>query len=104
MQSFLQAASAEYRGALPARVDGIERSWAAIVRGDAAGQPLAGLVRELHSIAGSAGTFGLAAVSEAARAAEGFLSPYAERGAAPDAARRPEFERLLLALGRSARS
>ena len=58
----LEALVAEYRASLPAKLERIESLAAA---GD-----LKALARELHTLAGSAGTFGLPQVSAAARAAE----------------------------------
>jgi HPt (histidine-containing phosphotransfer) domain-containing protein len=63
---YLEAQRVEYRRSLPGRLARIGASWR-----PAAGPPdLATLEREAHSIAGSSGTFGLAAVGEAARVLE----------------------------------
>ncbi len=58
----LEALVSEYRASLPAKLERIEALAAA---GD-----LKALARELHTLGGSAGTFGLPRVGDAARAAE----------------------------------
>jgi len=75
---------AEYRGSLPAR---IERLDALLAAGD-----IGALARELHTLAGSAGTFGLPQLGAAARAAGDLLARD------PGGAQRGELERLLGAL------
>jgi chemotaxis protein histidine kinase CheA len=75
--------SAEYRVTLATRLDALEELAAALAGGpdDAAG--LKELRRALHTIAGSAKTFGLPAVSEAARAGEALLDPWCDSGQTP---------------------
>jgi HPt (histidine-containing phosphotransfer) domain-containing protein len=74
---------AEYRRDLPQRLARIEALLA--------GGRFAELGRDLHTLAGSAGTYGLRRVGEAAAAAEAYIE-----GDAPlDAARRAELERLV---------
>lgn len=65
----LQALREDYVARLPERIADIEQDWAAVA-GQAA--PHAGdrLYRKLHSLAGSAGTFGLADLSRQARSIE----------------------------------
>lgn len=92
----LEALSAEYRSGLPARLAEIDALWGKSPAG------LAELLRALHSVAGSARTFGVKGVSEAAAAAELYLVPFCERSTAPRAAERAEFERLLDALKHAA--
>ena len=58
---------AEYSRALPEKLAQIESLWGAIVAGAWSAAGRAELVRGAHTIAGSAKTFGLPAVSEAAR-------------------------------------
>lgn len=60
---------------------------------------LAELTRELHTLAGSAGTFGMPRLGEAALAAESYL---ASCGARLDGPQRAELERLLAQLRRAA--
>lgn len=92
----LEALNAEYRSGLPARLAEIDALWTKSSGAHAA------LLRALHSMAGSAKTFGVKGVSEAAAAAEHYIAPFCERGKAPDSAQRAEFERLLGTLRRAA--
>ena len=92
----LEALNAEYRAGLPAKLAEIDVLWATSAATDAA------LLRALHSMAGSARTFGVKGVSEAAAAAEHYLAPFCEGGAELKAAQRAEFERLLQELKRVA--
>jgi chemotaxis protein histidine kinase CheA len=85
---------AEYRASMPAKLDRIEALWELILKGMHDDTRLAQLKKELHTISGSAGTFGLPEVGNAARAAEECL------GEASDAAslsetQRSDFVRLL---------
>lgn len=98
----LEELNAEYRHALPAKLARIDALWSEMAGGRAQADRLADLLRELHSIAGSARTFGIAGVSEAAAAAESFLEPCVRRGKLPAAAARAEFERLLDVLRKAA--
>ncbi len=97
-QKQLEALSAEYRGRLPGRLADIEALWRGLVAGSVDAGRLKELQRELHTIAGSARTFGVAGVSEAAGAAEACLEPFCVRGALPGTAARSEFQRLLESL------
>jgi len=65
------ALRAEYRQGLAAKLDALRAQWAQLAGGDSAA--LDPLVRALHTLAGSAGTFGFAQIGTAARAAEDFL-------------------------------
>lgn len=65
LRAELDALLAEYRRGLKARLAKLHELFAA--------QRLRELQRELHTLAGSAGTFGLPEVSAAARAAEEYL-------------------------------
>jgi HPt (histidine-containing phosphotransfer) domain-containing protein len=69
---------------LPGRLEDIERLRAALASGSGPATQRRELERELHSIAGSSKTFGLPAVSVAARAAESLLDQPGE----------PDWERL----------
>ena len=73
----------EFQRGLPARIEQMEAAWAEAERG--ALPALATLQRHVHSLAGSAGTFGAQAVGYAARALEQVLKPHAEAPSAPDA-------------------
>lgn len=98
----LEELNAEYRRALPGKLARIDALWSEMTGEPARADRLAVMQRELHSIAGSARTFGIAGVSEAAAAAESFLEPCVRRGKLPAAAGRVEFERLLDSLRKAA--
>jgi chemotaxis protein histidine kinase CheA len=97
-RQMLAAVSAEYRAGLPARLAGIDALWGQVMRGADAAQVMNDLILALHSIAGSAETFGLTAVGRAAAAAESRLEPYRDARQTPDAASCAEVTRLLEAL------
>ncbi len=82
---------AEYRSELPAKLARLDALWARVASGDTAAGQLAELRGALHTIAGSAGSFGLPEIGDAARAAENFLEATSNLGAE----RRTEFARLL---------
>jgi HPt (histidine-containing phosphotransfer) domain-containing protein len=103
-QQYLAALSAEYRASLSEKLGHIEHMWVTLCAGSTAAGPMAALHRELHTLAGSAKTFGLPEVSEAARAAEYFIEPYSLVGALPAAPKLAEFEALLADLRRAAGS
>jgi chemotaxis protein histidine kinase CheA len=89
-----EALRIEYRQSMPAKLDRIEALWDLILKGMQDDTRLAQLKKELHTIAGSAGTFGLPEIGTVARAAEECL------GEAIDAAglnekQRTDFIRLL---------
>ena len=105
----LDELSAEYRGSLPEKLAEIDTLWAALRGGAEPPARLEDLRRLLHTIAGSARTFGLAEVSANAKLAENFLDPFCgEEGgpapacALPGAADGVAFDALLEALRRSA--
>ena len=75
---------AEYREQLPQKLARLESLFAGARFGE--------LMRELHTLAGSAGTFGLPRVGEAASAAEAYLDSC---GSTPDSGQRAELARLL---------
>lgn len=81
---------AEYRTGLPQKLARLDELLAA--------GRLPDLGRELHTLAGSAGTFGLPKVGEAARAAETYLLGC---GGKLDPAQRAELTLLLQELGAS---
>jgi len=93
---------AEYRHDLPATLLGVENLWRSLATGSVPPARLMELQRQLHSIAGSAKTFGLAQLTESARAAEDFLEPYCAAGALPGVTEQAHLERLLHALKRAA--
>lgn len=96
---FLKEASAEYRAGLGARLARIEGAWHALAEGASA--DLTELQRELHSLAGSAETFGFAALGRAARAAESAVERCRTRSASPTPAQRARIGRLLDELKRA---
>ena len=101
-----KALSAEYREGVPGRLAELDRLWGEFLKSSAtdtlAAELLTEIRRHLHSIAGSARTFGLPGLTEAAREAEVFIEPWCETGDPPAPERRAAFERLLDALKRSA--
>jgi HPt (histidine-containing phosphotransfer) domain-containing protein len=94
----LDTLSSEYRHRLPEKLAALDRLWLGVVSGKLPPAALAELRRELHTLAGSAKTFGAAAVSAAAAAAEAFLDPFCELGTLPGAEDAAQFARLLEAL------
>ncbi len=101
-KKYLSALSADYRATLAEKLLHIDQMWKELTAGSTAHGPMTTLHRELHTLAGSAKTFGLPAVSEAARVAEHFIEPYALVDALPAAPKLIEFENLLVALRESA--
>jgi chemotaxis protein histidine kinase CheA len=85
---------AEYRKSMPAKLDRIEALWDLILKGMQDDTRLAQLKKELHTIAGSAGTFGLPKVSDVARAAEECLGESADAASLGEK-QRTDFIRLL---------
>ena len=98
----LEAIRADYRRDLPAKLAKIDNLWGEIAGGGANPAGLAELVRELHTIAGSAKTFGVAGVSEAAAAAESYLEPLSRKRKPPNARQLAGFTPLLDALKQAA--
>lgn len=100
----MAAFSADYRAGLPAKLERIDVLWQTLRSGASDTGSCVELLRGLHTIAGSAKTFGLSAVGDAARTAENFLEPFCAAGAMPLAADREAFGQLLGALRLSAGS
>jgi chemotaxis protein histidine kinase CheA len=98
----LAALSAEYRSKLLPRLDALEALAAALAGGQGDSADLRELHRGLHTIGGSAKTFGLPAVTDAARAGEKFLDPWRDAEKTPNAAAWAEVKRLLAALRKAA--
>jgi chemotaxis protein histidine kinase CheA len=88
----------EYRNSLPKKMRDIDDARAALEDHAADVQRLRDLMRMVHSIAGSARTFGVDGLSEAAAAAEAYIEPWCDRGALPAAPERAELDRLLAAV------
>lgn len=72
-QRFLDEQRAEYRSALPGKVQEIQAHWAVIAAAADAPRPLEELRRLVHSLAGTAGTLGFHEVGQAAKALETLL-------------------------------
>ncbi len=83
--ALLEAQKADYRQALPARLETLQLLWAQVVAGQATLATLADLERQSHGLAGSGATFGLAAMGQAARAVELAVQPWAVAGPPLDA-------------------
>lgn len=98
----MAAFSAEYRAGLPAKLERVDLLWQTLRSGAPDAGACMELLRSLHTIAGSAKTFGLSVVGDRARAVENFLEPFCAGGAIPQAADREAFGHLLDALRQSA--
>ncbi len=97
----LDALRTDYRDRLPDKLSVIARLWRDAMSGTLPAAALDDLRRELHTLAGSATTFGVAQVSALAGAAESLLNPFCERGVMPDAASAAQLAGLLDALERT---
>ncbi len=84
----------EFRGALPAKLTRMRSLWGRIDCEHPDPRALEILKREVHTMAGSAGSFGLPQVSRAAAAAEDALAGLKE-GSRPGAKRSAKFSALL---------
>jgi len=84
----------EFRGSLPAKLKRLRSLWERIDCEEPDVDALEILKRELHTMAGSAGSFGLPQVSKAAAAAEEALEGLKE-GSRPGAKRAAKFLPLL---------
>ena len=94
-KAYLAELSADYCKALPAKLSEIEEAWAELKDGTRPAAGLAELQRLLHSIAGSAQTFGLPAVSRAAKEAESFVEPFAMQKSLPPAESHQQLDEFL---------
>jgi len=95
-----QKLRAEFRGSLPAKLKRLRSLWERIDCEAPDGDALEILTREIHSMAGSAGTFGLPQVSKVAAAAEDALHGL-KAGSRPGAKRTAKVRALLDKLERS---
>jgi len=84
----------EFRGSLPAKLTRLRSLWRRIDCEEPDADALEILKRELHTMAGSGGSFGLPQVSKAAAAAEDALAGLKE-GSRPGAKRSAKFAVLL---------
>lgn len=98
----LAEAGAEYRRALPGKLAEIEVLWLAKVEGTLSAEKFEELQRLVHTIAGSARTLGLPAVSEAARTLEAAISSSDDPVGSMPADRVERTRKLVEALKRSA--
>ena len=89
-----QKLRAEYRGSLPAKLVRLRSLWARVDCDEPDADALGILRRELHTMAGSAGSFGLPQVSGVAAAAEDALSGLKD-GSRPGAKRAAKLNALL---------
>ena len=94
--------SDEYRLTLARRLDALDAIAVVLGAEPAGADRLRELRRALHSISGSAKTFGLPQVSEAARAAEALIAPWCDGHETPRAADWAALKDLLSALRRAA--
>lgn len=90
--------SAAYRTSLPATVAALRSEWQRLAAGDADPKVAHELRRSVHSIAGSAGSFGLQQVSACALELERFLDELPGPAGLPRPQDAEEFQRLLAAL------
>lgn len=81
-QRMLAEMTAEYRSALPEKLSHIVSLWKELTSGDWSPTKCEELHRGAHTIAGAAKTFGLPAVSAAARSLEEALEPLGGSGKA----------------------
>ena len=98
----LQALSVEYRASLPQRLHDIDAAWSAVRRGVGDAESVRTVLRNLHSMAGSARTFGMPDLTTAAAAAEDWIEPYHERAELPPGSAHDAFEPLLAAVRQAA--
>ena len=84
----------EFRGSLPAKLTRLRSLWGRIDCEEPDADALEILKREVHTMAGSAGSFGLPQVSKVAAAAEEALEGLKE-GSRPGAKRTAKFMALL---------
>jgi len=84
----------EFRGSLPAKLKRLRSLWERVDCEEPDADALEILRRELHTMAGSGGSFGLPQVSKAAAAAEDALEGLKD-GSRPGAKRSAKFSALL---------
>jgi len=99
----LEQLRAEYHAQLPRRLDDLESRWAALSSGHADAGQLEELQRLVHGLAGSAGTFGMGALGQAARALEQALGGLDDVANALDAQERASLASAFAALHEQAR-
>lgn len=92
----------DYASKLPGKIAEIEALWRRLLAADAPAAELEDVVRRVHGIAGSGATFGLAAVSDAARELERFLERIHAAGRLPDTVERKRVAALIASLKQAA--
>lgn len=95
------ALAADYAASLPLKLVELDRLWDT-VREDPVHVKVDALRRVLHTVAGAAGTFGFAALTDSARAAEHFLAPLSQPDAKLAVDDYARFEGLLKAVHKAA--
>jgi chemotaxis protein histidine kinase CheA len=98
----LEALSVEYRASLGQRLIDIDAAWGVLRRGEGGLAEVRTVLRNLHSMAGSALTFGMPELGAAAAAAEDWIDPYDERGELPPSSAHDAFEPLLAVVRQTA--
>ena len=96
-----QKLRAEFRGSMPAKITRLRSLWARVDCDEPDADALEILRRELHTMRGSAGTFGLPEVGTAAAKAEDCLDGLKD-GSRPGIKRAPSFSTLRDALEKAA--
>lgn len=94
-QKFLDQQRAEYRSALPGKMQEILACWMKVDAGGEIVQPMQEFCRLTHSLAGTAGTLGFRELGQAAKALELLLDEAGEHGPAISTVQR---EGIVLAL------
>lgn len=102
LRQHLQALAADYRASLQDKLRRIDALWQRCADDPDWSVSMRELLREFHSIAGAAGTFGLATVGDAAAAAETFLEPLCKAGELPSAVQRSQLDALIASLKQAA--
>jgi len=98
----LQKLQQDFAQKLPDKLADIDRLWQQLARDHWPADDVKTLHRAVHSITGSGRTFGLAAVSDAARAAELALAQLLEQTTEPSAVQVAQIEQLLAGLRQAA--
>jgi HPt (histidine-containing phosphotransfer) domain-containing protein len=78
--AFLEEQRAEYTRSLPRRLEQVALLWQQILKGEALSESLPAFERHVHSLAGSAATFGWAELGLAAQAVELAIEPHVSAG------------------------
>lgn len=86
-----------FAGEVAERLPGLRSGLAQLAAGDA--QPVEDLLRDVHTLAGSAAVVGEAELSRQARSVEHALAPYAESGGVPSVVVLSALEQVVELLG-----